>query len=106
LGKVKVAGGQGFLLPGNPSTQPALDYIELATNFRKNSSYLLMHAITAPVAASSPSGPVTLNMQATKATGVFENDLGGIVSVRISVRSVLKRTMGRLALLAISFSPA
>jgi hypothetical protein len=105
LGKVRVAGGKGFLLAGNPSTHHGLDYIDLETGVRKNSSYLSMTAITAPLAASSPSGPVTLNMQVTTATGVFARDLGVTVSVRISVRSVLKRTMG-LAMLAVSFSPA
>jgi hypothetical protein len=105
LGKIKVAGGWGFLLSGDPSTHHGFDYINLETGVRQNSSYVSMTAITAPVAASSPSGPVTLNMQVRTATGVFAQDLGAIVSVRISIRSVLKRTMG-LATLAISFSPA
>lgn len=80
LGKVKVTGGTGFLLPGNRSTHHGFDYIDLETGVRKNSSYLSMTAITEPVAANSPSGPVTLNMQVTTATSVFAHDLGAVVS--------------------------
>ena len=103
LGKVKVARGRGFLFAGNPSSQHGYGYIELETGFRHNSSHVTLTAITAPVALASPSGPVALNMQVTQATGVFAHDLGATVSVNISVRNVLKRTMG-LATLAVSFS--
>ena len=66
--------GDGFLLTGASSYRVAqgYDYIEFGTMSRKSKgSSLSMSAVTPLVISGSPQGPVTLEMQVTKASGSF-----------------------------------